>query len=420
MSKSRFSTFKEPILMALGTIRSQKLRSTLTILGVVIGVMSVVAVAAIIHGLNAHVADRVQRLGSQVFFVTRMPGVNFGHIPEEIRMRKHLTIEDARAVAQRCPSVQYATPFRTRAPFLGAQNEVSYRGEKLRGTIVRGVEPEYEEVIEVVVVKDGRFISEADVVHRRSVCVIGQEVKDTLFAHIDPLGKEINLDGKLFEVIGTLEEDKGLFGGPSLNQFIHIPLSAFDKYYPEIEDTFIGVKVPDQRLFQQARDEVTEVLRRRRGVPTAKPTDFEIITPDILADLWDQITGAMVILTLVISSIGLLVGGIGVMNIMLVSVTERTREIGIRKAIGARRSDILVQFLIEAITLTGVGGVLGIVLGGLVSTGVRWMFPSLPTSLSLFWVVVAFTVSVSVGLFFGLYPANKAARLDPIEALRYE
>jgi putative ABC transport system permease protein len=234
------------------------------------------------------------------------------------------------------------------------------------------------------------------------------------------MGKEINVNGYPFRVIGVLKPDKGFFGGPSLDQFVHVPFSAFAELYPEIKETFIGVKATDQRLFDKACDEVTELLRRRRGVAASKPNNFEIVTPDVFTELWDQLTGALVILTLVISSIGLLVGGIGVMNIMLVSVTERTREIGIRKAVGARRSDILVQFLIEAITLTGVGGVLGIVVGAMISWLVRWLFPSLPTSLSVFWVVVAFTVSVGVGLFFGLYPANKAARLNPIDALRYE
>ncbi|RMG56368.1 MAG: FtsX-like permease family protein [Acidobacteria bacterium] len=420
MKGNTISQIKEPVLIALEAIRSQKLRAGLTILGVVIGVMAVVAVAAVIHGLNAHVAGLVERLGSQVFFVTRLPPAHFGHIPEEIRKRKHLRLEDAHAIARSCPSVQYATPFRTRAVYFGQPNYVSYRGREMRGTFVRGVEPVYEKVIELLVVEDGRFISELDMNRRRQVCVIGHAVKEALFPQIDPLGKKININGKQFEVIGVLKEDKGLFGGPSLDQFIHIPLTTFVKLYPDIEETFIGVKVADQRLLEQARDEVINVLRRRRGVPADKPNDFETITPDIYTELWNQLTGALVMLTLIISSIGLLVGGIGVMNIMLVSVTERTREIGIRKAVGARRSDILVQFLIEAITLTGVGGVLGIILGGAVSFIVRWIFPSLPTSLSLFWIVVAFTVSVSVGLFFGLYPANKAARLDPIEALRYE
>jgi putative ABC transport system permease protein len=420
MPGNKFHKFKEPVLIALNSIQAQKLRAGLTILGVIIGVMSVVAVAAVIHGLNAHVAGLVERLGSQVFFVTRLPAVQFGRFPEEMRKRKHIRYEDANLVARRCPAVQYATPFRTRAIYFGYPNEVKYQGEQMRGTFLRGVEPEYEKVLQVIVVVDGRFISQVDVDHKRQVCVIGQGVRTTLFPHSDPLGKQITVNGKLFEVIGVLKEDKGFLGGPSLDQFIHIPLSTFMKLYPELENTFIAVKVTDQRLFEQARGEVVEVMRRLRGVPNDKPNDFEITTPDVYADLWKQLTGALVILTLVISSIGLLVGGIGVMNIMLVSVTERTREIGVRKAVGASRADILMQFLIEAITLTGVGGVLGIVLGGVVSYVVRSAFPSLPTSLSVFWIVIAFLVSVSVGLFFGLYPANKAARLDPIEALRYE
>jgi putative ABC transport system permease protein len=420
MKATRLNHIKEPMLLALGAIRSQKMRAGLTILGVVIGVMTVVTVAAVIHGLNAHVAALVEKLGSQVFFVTRMPAVRFGDVPEEVRLRKHILMEDAQAIVQRCPLVQYATPLRTRTIYWGQPNQVSYKGEKMRGTFLRGVEPDYEKVLQAVVVEDGRFVNEVDVEHRRQVCVIGHAIRTELFPQTDPLGKEINVNGKLFEVIGTLKEDKGLFGGPSLDQFIHIPFSTFVKLNPDIEETFLAVKVRDQHTFEQARQQTIEALRRRRGVPADKPNDFETITPDVYTELWDQMTGALVILTLVISSIGLLVGGIGVMNIMLVSVTERTREIGVRKAVGARRSDILRQFLIESITLTGVGGVLGILFGAIVSSLVRWAFPDLPTSLSLFWIAMAFMVSVSVGLFFGLYPANKAARLDPIEALRYE
>lgn len=420
MQTYRMNNIKEPVALALGAIRSQKLRAGLTILGVIIGVMTVVAVAAVIHGLNAHVAALVEKLGSQVFFITRIPAVRFGDIPEEIRLRKHLRMEDAEAIVQRCPLVHYATPMRTRTIYWGQPNQVSYKGQTMRGTLLRGVEPEYEKVIQAVVVEDGRFINELDVTHRRQVCVIGHAIRSELFPQTDPLGKQINVNGKLFEVIGTLKEDKGLFGGPSLDQFIHIPLSTFVKLNPELEETFIAVKVRDQRMFEQARQQTIETLRRLRGVPADKPNDFETVTPDVYTELWDQMTGALVILTLVISSIGLLVGGIGVMNIMLVSVTERTREIGVRKAVGARRGDILRQFLIESVTLTGVGGVLGIMLGALVSALVRWAFPDLPTSLSVFWVAMAFFVSVAVGLFFGLYPANKAARLDPIEALRYE
>ena len=224
----------------------------------------------------------------------------------------------------------------------------------------------------------------------------------------------------MFRVIGTFERDAGLFGGPGVDQFVVIPYNTFHKMYPEIEDNLIAVSVRDPLLIPEAQDEVTEVLRRRRKVPTDAENDFDLMSPDILSTVWKQLTGAIVILTLVISSIGLLVGGIGVMNIMLVSVTERTREIGIRKAVGAKRRDILQQFLIEAMTLTGAGGLIGILLGSLVSLAVRTLFPALPSQISIFWVGVAFTVSVGVGLFFGIFPAKRAADLDPIVSLRYE
>jgi putative ABC transport system permease protein len=241
-----------------------------------------------------------------------------------------------------------------------------------------------------------------------------------LFPATDPVSKEINLNGQMFQVIGVFERDPGLFGGPGIDQFVMIPYNTFRKLYPEIEDNFILVGVRDPALLPRAQDEVIEVLRRQRHVPAHEENDFDLASPNIFAQVWEQLTGAVVILTLVISSIGLLVGGIGVMNIMLVSVTERTREIGIRKAVGARRRDILLQFLIEAMTLTGTGGVIGILFGGLISLAIRTFLPALPSQVSLVWVVAAFSVSVAVGLFFGIFPAKRAAELDPIASLRYE
>ena len=217
-----------------------------------------------------------------------------------------------------------------------------------------------------------------------------------------------------------MEKDPGLFGGPGVDTFVIIPYSTFHKLYPESREHFLAVRARDPSLLPQAKDEVTHITRHLRRVPLSAENDFEVNTPDFLTDLWEQLTGALVLLTAVISSIGLLVGGIGVMNIMLISVTERTQEIGIRKAVGARRQDIRAQFLIEAITLTSFGGVLGIVLGTAVSWTVHLVFPLLPTEVSLLWVTLAFLISVSVGLFFGFYPANRAANLDPITCLRYE
>jgi putative ABC transport system permease protein len=411
---------RENLLIALETIRSNKFRSFLTILGVVIGVMSVISVASIIQGLNNVVADRVNQLGTKVFFVSRIPPFTFGNLPERIRKRKFLYYSDAVAIREQCSSIELATAFQTRAVFFGTANLVKYGNERIESSVLRGAEPEYARVLSIFSMKDGRFLNDTDNEHASKVCAIGSGIADTLFPSTDPIGKEIYVNGALFQVIGTFERDAGLFGGPGVDQFVVIPYNTFHKMYPEIEDNLVAVSVKDPTLIPQAQDEVTEVLRRRRKVATNDENDFDLMSPDILSTVWKQLTGAVVVLTLVISSIGLLVGGIGVMNIMLVSVTERTREIGIRKAVGATRKDILQQFLIEAMTLTGAGGVIGILLGGLISLAVRTFFPALPSEISIFWSVVAFSVSVGVGLFFGIFPAKRAADLDPIASLRYE
>jgi len=411
---------KENFLAAMHTLQDRKGRSALTVLGIVIGVASVISVAAIIHGLNRHVGDRVQSLGSRVFFISRFPFGRFGRVPEHIRLRKQFKYEDAQFIRERCRSCEYVTAFGTRALFFGASNEIRAGRERVEEPILRGADPEYADAIPLFSVRDGRFVSHYDLEHSRYVCVLGDAVAGSLFPNVDPIGREVTLNGLRFEVIGVFEKDPGLFGTPGVDRFVIIPYSTFHKLYPEMKEHFIAVSVRDPMLLPRTLDEVTEIVRRLRRVPPHADSDFEVATPDFLSDLWSQLTGALVLLTAVISSIGLLVGGIGVMNIMLISVTERTQEIGVRKAVGARRQDIRAQFLIEAVTLTCFGGILGIMLGALTSAAVHLLFPSLPTQVSLLWVALGFLISASVGLFFGFYPANRAANLDPIVCLRYE
>jgi len=412
---------KENFLVAVETLRSRKGRSALTLLGIVVGVTSVIAVAAIIHGLNRHVAGRVESLGSRVFFVSRLPFANFGRLPEEIRLRKYFRYDDARLIREQCRSCEYATAFGTRMMFINNEtNEIHAGRERVDNPFLRGVDPEYADAIPLFSVSDGRFISHFDLDHSRFVCVLGAGVAGSLFPAVDPVGREVTLNGQRFEVIGIFDKDPGLFGGPGVDRFIVIPYSTFHKLYPASKEHFIAVSVRDPLLIPKAEDEVVDILRRLRRVPPRAPNDFDVATPDFFTDLWNQLTGALVILTAVISSIGLLVGGIGVMNIMLISVTERTQEIGVRKAVGARRQDIRAQFLIEAVTLTSCGGVLGIMVGTAAAWVVRWLAPSLPAEVSLLWVSLGFLISVAVGLFFGIYPANRAAKLDPIVCLRYE
>jgi putative ABC transport system permease protein len=237
---------------------------------------------------------------------------------------------------------------------------------------------------------------------------------------LDPIGKTVRINGSTYEVIGVFEHDQGLFLGPGVDIFAVIPLSNFKKNYPEAKELIMAFTVPEKVNLETAQGEVIQVMRRLRRIPSGKENDFELSSPDFLSNLWNQLTGALVILTTVISSIGLLVGGIGVMNIMLISVTERTQEIGVRKAIGARRADVRLQFLLEAVVLTLVGGTIGILIGAGVSTLVRTLVPSVPATLSYLWVTIGFVISAAVGVFFGYYPANLAANLDPINCLRYE
>ncbi len=412
--------WKESLSVALATMASQKLRAFLTMLGVVIGIASVISVAAIIHGLNQHITDKVREIGAQVFFVSRFKAFSFERWTEEIRKRKYLTYDDAVAIRQQCPTVERATPMLTRALFFGQENEIRYLANRVENPFVRGAEPELVEVLPIYAVKQGRFLTADDNLHAKRVCVLGAAIADSLFGPLDPLGREVRVNGLLFQVIGVFEPHQGLFGGPGVDQFVIIPYRTFVKLYPEIREVILGVSVTDPALLGKAEDQVTELLRRRRRVPPAARNDFEIISPDVVTDLWKQLTSAIVLLTLIIASIGLLVGGIGVMNIMLVSVTERTAEIGVRKAVGARCRDIRAQFLLEAVTLTGVGGMIGILVGVLLSLGVATFFPALPTRVSLFWTMMGLAISLSVGLFFGIYPAVKAANLDPVRCLRHE
>jgi putative ABC transport system permease protein len=413
--------FLENLRVSLDTLRSHKVRSGLTLLGVVIGVTSVISVAAIIDGLNSFVRERVEKLGSRTFFVTRWPfGADPTRLPEKIRLRKYLEYDYSDAIRAGAPAVEAVTAMGTRASFFGQTNDIRAGKERVERIILRGAEPEYIDALPLFTVEYGRFFTHEEERRTAHVVVIGRAIADALFPRVDPLGRSVLINGQPYEVLGVFGEDKGMFGGPGVDQFALIPLATFRKHNPQAKEVILLFSARRDVPAQQARDQVLEVLRRVRKVPHNDPEDFEVTSSDFLTDLWNQLTGAIVILTGVVSSIGLLVGGIGVMNIMLISVTERTKEIGVRKAIGARRSDIRVQFLLEAVTLTMVGGVLGIMGGAVVAWGVRTAVPSIPAALSWFWIVMGVAMSAGVGIFFGYWPANRAAALDPIVCLRYE
>ena len=411
----------ENLLVAMDTLRSHKVRSSLTILGIVIGVTSVISVASIIDGLNRFVQDRVESLGSRTYFISRLPaGTDPNRMPLKIRLRKYLDYSDAAYLRSSCPDIETASTFGTRAFFFGQSNVISYGGQRVERIFLRGAEPELSEAIPAYTVGQGRFLSRYDEDHARNVVVLGTDISDSLFPYEDPIGKMVHLNGDLYEVIGIFEKDSGFFSAGGVNQFAMIPLSNFHKNYPNSKEIAIAFTVPKDGDVLRAKDQVTDAMRRRRRVPFNAPNDFELISPDFITALWNQLTGALVVLTGIISSVGLLVGGIGVMNIMLISVTERTSEIGVRKAIGARRADIRLQFLMEATTLSCTGGAIGIVLGAIIAFVIRHLIPSIPATLSLLWVALGVGISIAVGVFFGYYPANRAANLDPIVALRYE
>ncbi len=413
--------FRENLLVSLDTLRAHKVRSMLTLLGVVIGVTSVISVAAIIGGLNRFIANKVERMGSRTYFIARFPfGTDPNRVPEKIRIRRKLEFEDAEKIRGLVRTVDKISALGTRASFFGETNEVRFAGERVERVIVRGTSADYCEVIPMFEVELGRFFHQGEVDRAAPVVVLGQAIADSLFKRATPLGKFVMINGAPYEVIGVFAHDEGLFGGPGVDQFAIMPLSTFRKHNPNSKEVFIAFTAQRDVTSDVAMDDVVEALRRIRKVPHSAENDFEIFSSDFLTNLWNQLTGAIVILTSVISSIGLLVGGIGVMNIMLISVTERTREIGIRKAIGARQSDIRVQFLLEAVTLTMAGGLIGVIGGFVMAWLVRTLVPSIPAEVSVFWAAMGVGLSAAVGLFFGYWPANRAAQLDPIVCLRYE
>jgi putative ABC transport system permease protein len=410
---------KEGMMMAWAALKSNKMRSFLTILGVLIGVTAVIGMVSIIQGLNNSMAKQIESLGSNVIYVTKFNiGIRLGNISEEERKRKEITFEDAMAIRQSCPSVTEVSP----QNYGPGSHIAKYGKEEDTRFQLAGVLPEYEVVNNNFVV-EGRFFTDADVNYRADVVVLGQEVKKKLFPYVDPIGREILMGGatfspKKFMVIGVMEERPNLLG-ENMNNFILLPYWTFMKLYPQEKGLLLIVRPESPALISRAIDEITELMRRRRGIPPDKPNDFAVSTQDDLMNVYHQITTGVYMAMVVISSIGLLVGGVGVMNIMLVSVTERTREIGVRKAIGAKKRDIVWQFLIEAMTLSGTGGVLGILVGALLSQLIALTTP-LPASISIPWVIIGFSVAVSVGLIFGIYPAYRAAKVDPIVSLRYE
>ena len=413
----RLQIVREVFRMAIDSLRSHKLRSFLTVLGIVIGVMTVIGMVSIIQGLNKSFLSELQAAGSDMIIVRKNEAIQMGRMTDEERTRKDLTFEDAQAIERGAPLVKAVAVSIYVSPF--DQVEVKYQGAKNDTAMVIGMNEKWPVVMSLYLPRLGRFITESEVSRSARVAVLGSETADALFPTTNPLGKEIRVGPEAFTVVGVLAK-RGQMFGQSRDNFVGLPITTLMKYFRYEKDGLEIMAVPRRSdTLGETIEQITGVMRQRRKVPYGKPNDFSIMTQDTMVDLYNQLTGAAYLVMMVISSIGLLVGGIGVMNIMLVSVKERTREIGIRKAIGARGGDILKQFLIEAMFLTGLGGIIGVLVGFGIALIVNATTP-LPATVTPWSVVVGLTVSAAIGLFFGIFPAQKAAHMDPIESLRYE
>ncbi|HUE44280.1 MAG TPA: ABC transporter permease [Candidatus Sulfotelmatobacter sp.] len=406
----------ENLKQAMDTLRTHKLRSALTVFGVVLGVSVIMLVAALITGFDQQIQENIKQFGADTAFISRWDqGPHNERRPLEERLRKPLTLEDAQAIKESCPAVRNVTTY---IDWWEKPHIIRTKAGEVTAIDFRGVQPNFGEVYANAATLSGRFIAEGDDLHRENVVMLGENVAPVLFPDTSPIGKDVMIDGQNFQVIGVVEKPKGLFGTGDEDRRVLIPYNTFRKVYPGAYENQIRVQAYPNEL-DQAVDQVTEVLRRRRNVPYNGKNNFLIETAEMQVQEFHNIVAMVAVATVVLSSIGLLIGGVGVMNIMLVSVTERTREIGVRKAIGARSSDITWQFLLEAMTLTGAGGIIALILVNglvlLIRLTLEWK-----GSVPLWAAAAGIIVSISIGLIFGVWPATKAAKLDPVEALRYE
>ncbi|MGH9394486.1 MAG: ABC transporter permease [Terriglobales bacterium] len=416
------TSVKENLHLAYDTVRSHKLRSALTILGVFVGTVTLMAIGSILTGMNKTVVDQIDSFGTNTIFVYKFaPGIHLGNLTREERMRKPLSDRDIAAVRQDCRACQAISaqvlPSGNFGPPGSGGINARVGSHEVDGLNLTGTEANFPQATNQTI-QAGRFFSDTENEHRENVVVVGHSVSDALFPGVDPLGREFAIDGTSFRLIGVFAPRKG--AGPNQQDLgARIPYQTFEKLYPAATEHAIEAEARPG-LLSVAQDQIEMALRRSRRDKWGAPDSFGMATAESIIGQFHDITGQVALVIVAIASIGMLIGGVGVMNIMLVSVTERTREIGVRKAIGARRADITQQFLAEAVFLTGLGGVLGIIGGWLISELIKVAIPSLPSSVPLWAVGLGFGISVAIGVFFGLFPAVKAAKLDPVEALRYE
>jgi putative ABC transport system permease protein len=417
----RLRDSKESVKMALETLRKNKLRSGLTVLGISIGIATVILISSAINGLNSNIDQFVKTLGTNDLWVFRFDPWGHRLTTEELN-RKQLTYDDGVAMRS-LPHVVAVDPSLTYQNFQLGIGNVSLKAgtHKIQNTIIYGDTSEVKKTTDIELI-EGRMWTEIEEQRNTSVVVLGHDAAEDLFPDGSPIGKDVDCGGDVFTVIGVLDKQPQPFGTGRNTQdnSAYFPLGAFHKIHPEIKDFWITVKYDNPANKELVTEEIRELLRVRRGLRTQQEDNFAIFGPDTLTRLWNQLTGGLFLFMVAVSCVGLMVGGVGVMNIMLVSVTERTREIGIRKAIGATKRNILLQFTLEAVTLCAVGGLLGILAGSLFTLILHFAVSFLHAALSATWVIIAFASSCTIGLLFGIYPAWKAASLDPIEALRYE
>lgn len=412
-------TFLENFKMAFATLRNNKLRSFLTIIGVMIGVIVVMLISSLISGISVAFEKQIESFGTNSIILYKYDLVKFGRRSQEERMRKPLTPEDAAALSE-LSTVETAVPILdVSSDFWGGRINVSSKNGKTSASVsLQGTLPDFEKT-GTEVLTEGRWFSQAENDFNKDVCLIGSVVADAYFPFGSPIGENLEIGGRQFTVIGVLKKREQFLGGDgssSESNVVYMPLGSALRLKPQADDLFITVVAKDGML-ERAKDQVQDLMRVRRQVSYGEPDNFSMSTAASIIETFSAITSGVFLAMIVISSVGLMIGGIGVMNIMLVSVTERTREIGIRKALGAKRSDILLQFLVEAATLTGFGGLVGLMIGWGLSFLISLVFPSY---VPLWAPIAGFVASVGIGIIFGLFPAWKAARLDPIEALRYE